>query len=329
MFNKEKIHLSVIIVNYNAFNITCRCLSSLIKTSSELNLQIILIDNASKANNVQLIQDLFPQIYIIENKVNQGFAKACNQGFRVAKGDYILLLNPDTIVLPKAVQYSLDFIKNDNHIGILGCKLLNPDKTLQYSCSNFLGIRNILSVNLFLYRIFPGSRIFGHNPYMTYFDYDKVGSVDVVMGAFMMIRQKMLERIGYFDERFFVYSEENDFCLRARQAGWDVVFFPKAEILHQQGAVSSSISGQSYLMLHESLNLYANKHFNGFKKMLIAIILLSGVIIRWFIWQIVRLLRLQRFDNINSKLEIYKRTIIWYFSTDKKKHQLIYENLDR
>ena len=221
MLNEElhKIDVSTIIVNWNTCNITCDCLKSVFEQTKELSFEVIVVDNASSDGSVEMIRHDFPQVNLIENSENKGFAAANNQGMAIANGCYVLLLNSDTIILDNAISKTISFADAHPEAAVTGCRVLNPDRSLQPTCFMFPSILNMLFESSYLYKLFPRSKFFGRER-MTWWDRSDVREVDVVTGCFMLVRREAIEQVGIMDERFFVYGEETDWCYRFKRASW-------------------------------------------------------------------------------------------------------------
>ncbi len=274
--------VSIIIVNYNTCNLLRECLSSILQHTHGLDFEIIVIDNASNDGSREMLEKEFPQVVRIYNPRNIGFAAANNQGIKRATGNYILLLNSDTRIIGDAIRATYDFMEKHPRVGIAGCKLLHADGSLQPSCRSFPSVWNIFVESFFLYLLFRNTKLFGRY-YMSYFDHQSVCEVEVVMGAFMFIRRTTFDTVGLFDEDYFLYSEETDFCYRAHRAGIKTFFYPHAAIIHLEGG-SASDSQLRFRRLHQGVLLFLRKHFTGAS--LIAAISLKqlGVILRIFIY---------------------------------------------
>ncbi len=252
--------LSIIIVSWNVREYLLRCLSSLAKTSHRASMEIIVVDNASTDGSLDMVRKEFPQAVVIANDANRGFAAANNQGIRQAKGEYLLLLNPDTEVDRGMVDSLFAWMQNHPTAGIAGCKLLNSDQTLQPSVRRFPTLAVLCLYLLKLHRLFPGlpsiKRYLAQD-----FDYTKEQGVDQVMGACMMIRKKTIDEVGFLDEKFFVWFEEVDFCYRAREDGWGVWYTPASYLIHhlsQSFGKVSAVRKQARFAL--SARHYARKH---------------------------------------------------------------------
>jgi N-acetylglucosaminyl-diphospho-decaprenol L-rhamnosyltransferase len=231
--------LSIIIVSYNTSRLLQECLASLVNNSCSHELEIFVVDNDSKDDSVPMVQAHFPQVKLITNQQNMGFAAANNQAYKHFTGSYIILLNPDACVKPGAIDQAVDFMENHPDVGICGGRLVNANGHLEPSARRFPN-------SLFKFLIISGlsdkfstSKFFSGADYK-YFDHQTPLEVDWVPGTFSLIRRAMLEEIGFFDERFYLYYEETDLCLRARRAGWKIYFFPGAEVIHVGGASSKT-----------------------------------------------------------------------------------------
>jgi O-antigen biosynthesis protein len=217
--------LSIIIVTFNCQNYILDCLSSVLKVNIGQN--IFVVDNGSFDETPDIINKKFLEVRLIKNKVNLGFAAAANQGAEIANGKYLLFLNPDTVVKPDSIDQMLRVVKSNNKIGIAGCKILNSEGLLQPSCGNFPTIANIIldripSVN----KILKTELIRKKN----YYDYGQ--TPDWISGAFFLVRKDIFTKLGGFDEDYFMYIEDVDFCFRAKQAGYKVYYNSDASIVH-------------------------------------------------------------------------------------------------
>lgn len=270
--------LSIIIINYNTRDLLRACLKSVFQQTREIEFEVIVVDNASLDGSREMLEQEFTHVKKIFNTENRGFAAANNQAIKQAKGIYILLLNSDTEVLDGAIQKTAAFMQQHPEASIVGCKLLNADRTIQPSCRSFPSVWNLFSESFFFYKLFARTRLFGKY-YMSFFDYASTREVDVVMGAFMLIRREVFDAIGHFDEDYFMYAEETDFCYRASKLGYKTYFFSEAAIMHIGGG-STRDSQKSFDLLHSSLLLFLHKHFNGFRLLLAVGLKNLGVALR-------------------------------------------------
>ncbi|HKP12740.1 MAG TPA: glycosyltransferase family 2 protein [Blastocatellia bacterium] len=223
--------LSIIIVNWNTRDITRDCLRSVREHAGGVAYEVIVVDNASSDGSAEMIRAEFPKVHLIANDENVGFGRANNQAMRVARGRYFLLLNSDTVIFDDSIQRLVSFIADDPRIGIAGCKLLFEDGTLQSSCSRFPSIRVALLEDLMLYKFLP-RRLQGELLLGGYWPHDRARDVEAVWGAAMMVRRRVFEQTGGFDERIFMYGEDLEWCMRVHDRGWRIAFTPEAAIVH-------------------------------------------------------------------------------------------------
>jgi len=254
--------VSIIIVNWNTWDCLKDCLNSVYQQTQDIEFEIIVVDNGSTDGSAVKVKEEFGHVCLIENHENRGFAAANNQGLAVAKARYVLLLNSDTIILKNSIQKTIEFADANPDAAVVGCRVLNPDKTLQETCFMFPSLFNLMLSVSYLYKIFPKSKFFGRER-MTWWNRSDVRDVDVVTGCFMLLRRESIEEIGILDERFFIYGEETDWCYRFKQAGWKVYFTPDAEIIHLGGASSKQAKPEMILQLRGSILLFLKKHNNS------------------------------------------------------------------
>lgn len=253
--------LSVIIVSYNVREFLEQALLSLQQALSTISHEIFVVDNASSDGTVSFLKKRFPDITFFENKENRGFARANNQALAHAQGDYICLINPDTIVQEDTFAVLLDFFETHPDAGMVGCKILNPDGSLQLACRRsfptpWVALTKIVG----LARLFPKSRWFGRYN-LTFLDEDQVSEVEAISGSFMVVRRSIVENIGGLDEDFFMYGEDLDWCYRIRQTGYNIYYVPLTQIIHFKGESSKKSPFQQRRLFYEAMRLFVQKHF--------------------------------------------------------------------
>jgi N-acetylglucosaminyl-diphospho-decaprenol L-rhamnosyltransferase len=231
--------ISTVIVSFNTRDILRGCLTELFANSQGLDMEVFVVDNRSSDGSAQMVEREFPKVHLIANTENLGFAAANNQAFRLARGRYIVLLNPDAFVKPGALQAAVSFMERTPGCGICGGRLVDLDGHLDPSARRFPTWPAKLSTLTGMSSRYPGSPVFNRHDFGG-FAHDRHREVDWVPGTFVVLRQRMLAQIGLFDERFFIYYEETDLCLRARKNGWTVFFVPEAEVVHIGGASSKT-----------------------------------------------------------------------------------------
>ena len=254
--------VTICIVSYQTRNLLRDCLNSIFDTAGSLSFEVIVVDNHSDDGTVEMVNAEFPGVRLLVNDHNAGYTRPNNQAMRESKGRYIVLLNPDTVVKPKAIAGLFGFLEVNPQIGIVGPKVLNRDGTLQKQCRRSEA-RPWDSFCYFsgLSRLFPHDRRFA-GYLMTYLDENMTHEAEAVSGSCMMIRRQVIEQIGYQDENFFAYQEDTDYCRRARLAGWKVFYNPLAQITHYGGEGGSNVQPfRSIIEWHRSYYLYYRKHF--------------------------------------------------------------------
>jgi hypothetical protein len=272
------IDLSIIIVNYNVKEFLQNLLNSISKASGNLTIETIVVDNASTDGSVEVIRDNYPEVDLIASESNLGFGAANNLALERAKGKYLLLINPDTIVKEDTFTKLINYLEQVPDIGMIGCKVLNPDGTLQLSCRrSFPGPWTSFTKVTGLSRLFPNSRLFAKYN-LTYLDPDESYEVDAISGAFMMFRREVYEKIGGFDPQFFMYGEDLDLCYRTQQAGYKVFYYPETEIIHYKGESTKRSSLDETKVFYDAMHLFVKKHFSA--SFLVEAILQFAIILR-------------------------------------------------
>jgi GT2 family glycosyltransferase len=252
--------VSVIIVNYNTKELLRQALSALYQNNSGIHLEVIVFDNASTDDSLAMLQDDFPAIQMIRSSLNLGFAKANNLAIEKTYGRYILLLNPDTIIQNNAIRIAKEFMDKHPEVGICGPKVVLPNGKLDSPCRRSFKTPAIYFFKaLGLTALFPKSRCFGKY-YLSYLDENQITEVDSVIGAFLMIRRRTLEEIGLLDEGFYMYAEEEDWCFRAKKAGWKVIYNPEATIVHYKAASARQQRGLTIYYWHRSALRFHRKN---------------------------------------------------------------------
>ncbi len=289
----KPIDISIIIVNWNTRDILRDCLASVYAQTQGIEFEVIVIDNASSDGSVEMVKFEFPQVILIENTDNKGFAAANNQGMRIANGRYVLLLNSDTLILDSAIQKTLNFAECHPSAAVVGCRVLNPDRSLQPTCFMFPSVLNLFLSATYLYKLFPKSRFLGREQ-MTWWGRDDVRSVDVVTGCFMLVRQEAIQQVGLMDEDYFMYAEETDWCYRFKQAGWQNLFYPDAQIIHLGGQSSKQVRVEMLIQLRRAILQFMQKNYGCAHYLLGKLLILLFFAVRIPVWFVVSLLPSKR-----------------------------------
>lgn len=256
------IDLSIIIVNYNVKEFLKNLLDSINKAAQNLTLEIIVVDNASDDGSTEMIKEKFPDIILIENKSNVGFGKANNQGLKIAKGRFILLINPDTLVAEDTFQKMIEFFDSHPDVGMAGCKILNPDGTLQLACRrSFPGPWTAFTKVTGLSTLFPKSKLFARYN-LTFLDENQTYEVDAISGSFMMLRKEVYGKVGGFDEQFFMYGEDLDFCYRIQKAEYKIFYVHTTQIIHYKGESTKRSTLDETKIFYQAMHLFVKKHLS-------------------------------------------------------------------
>lgn len=255
MTSAPDLDLSVIIVSFNTRDILNRCLEHLIGGLPDERSEVIVVDNASSDGSADSVEALFPSVRLLRSESNLGFAAANNLAIGQARGRYLLLLNPDTILSGDAVEQALQRLDCEPGIAMVGARLRDEAGADQPSARLFPSLLNeFLSLSGLADR-FPASRFFGRGD-RRWCPADREALVDWVPGAFALLRRSALDQVGLFDERFFLYYEEVDLCRRLHAAGWQIAYWPTIEVMHVGGASSRTITGETFSSSGAQLTLW-------------------------------------------------------------------------
>ena len=262
--------VSVLIVNWNVRDLLAECLASLYRDQQPFTFEVWLVDNASTDGSVAVLQERFPQVHLIQNQDNPGFAQGNLQAYTRSSGRYILMLNPDTILEPGALALLYQYLEEHPQTAGVGPDLRNPDSTRQMGCYPFPTLSRELWRLLHLDRLWS----YGVYPVERWETMDP-RSVDVVQGACFLLRRTALEQVGFLDPDYYMYTEEVDLCYRLKHAGWGISWLPAARVIHFGGQSTHQAAEAMFLRLYESKILFFRKHYGdfsaGFYKLILSI----------------------------------------------------------
>lgn len=255
------VKLSIIIVNFNVKDYLKYLLDSLKEAVKNISYEIIVVDNDSADGSVHMLRTEFPEIILIENEKNQGFAAGCNMGIKKSTGDFILLINPDCIVNKDTLEKMLEFFEKHEDCGLAGCKILNTDGSLQLACrrsfptpaSAFFKLTGLSS-------FFHKNRIFGKYN-LSYLPDNQIAEIDAVSGSFMMFRSEIIRQVGYLDETYFMYGEDLDFCYRIKEKGWKIYYNPETNIIHHKGKSSEKSDFDRIKTFYKAMDIFVKSHY--------------------------------------------------------------------
>jgi O-antigen biosynthesis protein len=260
-----QLRLSVIIVNYNVKYFLEQCLLSVLKNSAGLNIQIIVVDNYSTDGSIGYLQPKFPEVKFIANETNTGFSKACNKGLEYANGEYVLFLNPDTIIAEDCFEKCISFFETHSDCGAVGVKMVDGSGSfLKESKRSFPSPLTSLYKLSGLSVLFPKSKTFSRY-HLGHLNKNRDHEVDVLAGAFMMIRKEVLEKVGSFDETFFMYGEDVDLSYRIQKAGYKNYYFAGTTLIHFKGESTRRGSLNYVKMFYKAMSVFVRKHYGGTK----------------------------------------------------------------
>ncbi|MEO0074773.1 MAG: glycosyltransferase family 2 protein [candidate division WOR-3 bacterium] len=285
--------LSIIIVNYNAKDFLFQCLKSIERADKPNSYEIIIVDNNSIDSSKIMIKKEFPDIKLIENIENIGFAKANNQGIKLSQGNYILLLNPDTVIYPNTLSRTIEFLNSNPKIGVVTCYVELADGKIDPACHRgfptpwasfcyFIGLE----------KLFPKSRILG-GYHLGWLPLSTIHEIDTPSGCFYLVRREVIEQVGLLDESYFLFYEEVDWSYRIKQAGWKIYYFPEVKITHYKG-ISSGIKKNTSKLSRatkeikrnainsfcDSIKIFYDKHYKDKYPLIITWFIYLGVWIK-------------------------------------------------
>ena len=275
--------LSIVIVNYNVKAFLQQALESILKATQSIETEIFVVDNHSVDGSLDMLRSEFPQINLIANEDNRGFAIANNQAIKEATGDYVWLLNPDTLIQEDTPEKLISVMEADQKIGLLGCKILNDDGSLQLACRRSFPTPWVAFTKLLgLATFFPKSKLFGQYN-LTYLSPDEAYEVEAVSGSCMFVRRSALDDVGMLDETFFMYGEDLDWCYRFGTSGWKVFYTPETSIVHYKGESSKVAAWDTMSHFYKAMDIFARKHFKGSSRFPMHWILRGGILIRYLV----------------------------------------------
>jgi O-antigen biosynthesis protein len=285
------VELSVIIVNYNVRFFLEQCLYSIKAASHSVDVEVIVVDNNSTDGSVHYLSKAFPDVTFISNDFNAGFSKGCNQGLAVSKGEYVLFLNPDTLIAEDSFEKCISFFKTHPDAGALGVRMIDGSgHFLKESKRSFPSPMTSLYKLFGLSMIFPDSKIFGRY-HLGHLPENQNHEVDVLAGAYFMARKDIIENIGSFDETFFMYGEDVDLSYRIQQAGFKNYYFPETSIIHFKGESTRRGSLNYVRMFYNAMNIFVRKHYGGAKAGLFRFFIQVAIAVRAVVAAIAKAVR--------------------------------------
>lgn len=307
--------VAIVIVSWNTKGLLRKCLQSVIDETKKYSYEIWVVDNNSPDGSAQMVAEEFPQVKLIANATNNGFAPANNQALREATAKSYLLLNPDTVVLNGAIDKMLDYLFTKNP-GAVVCKLLNEDLTLQKSVNNFFSLWSSFFENRFFAELFINMDLSGKR-FMSYWDHNSEREIDWAYGAVILFSREVYERVGVLDDRYYIYAEEMDFFIRLRKAGYKAIFLPDVHIIHLGRSSSRQRRGEMFIMNYKSFYLFLKLHY-PFHTYYIYRFRVHLYLVFWLLRWLLQFgaAKLRGKDNAEAKeqMGVYWKTLVWHYT---------------
>ncbi len=306
--------ISIVILNYNVKAFLEQCLMAIERARHNFKIEIFVVDNASVDGSQAMVKKRFPQVHLIENKKNLGFARANNQALKLARGKYAFILNPDTLIQEDTLLILKSFLDTHPDVGAVGCKLINPDGSFQIGSRRSLPTPWVAFSRIIgLSRIFPNSKLFGRYN-MTYLDPNLECEVDVLSGSLLFVRMDTMRKVGYFDEDYFMYGEDIDLCYRIKKAGYGIFYTPTTKAIHYSGESTKKGEFSFITNFHSAMLTFINKNFRDHYPILLRLALIVGVYTRIFIayfWRALTNFAAPLLDVVLIILNIFIAIKIW------------------
>ena len=300
----DAVDVSIIIVAWNVRQLLNDCLKSVFDETKGICYEVIYVDNASEDDSVEMVRREFPEVRIIENENNEGFIRANNQAIEVSRGRYVLLLNSDTVVLDNAIGKTVEFADSHPEAAVVGCRVLNTDRSLQRDCFMYPSLLNMILSAVYLHKIFPRSRFLGRER-MTYWDFDDVREVQTVCGCYSMVRAEAIKQVGLMDEAYYVYGDDPDWCYRFEKRGWKNLYTPHATIIHHGGRTTRQRPQAFKLQLYGSTLIFMRLHRSRLEFTLACVAVALTLFIRTPYWIVKALVSKKERDHAINTAKAY------------------------
>ncbi len=328
------IDLSIVIVSFNTRDMLKDCLQSLEAVRCE-SVEVFVVDNASGDGSPEMVKELFPWVTLIENSQNLGFAPANNQAILKSSGRYVMLLNSDTVMLRETPDSIIAFMDEESSAGIVGCKLLNTDGTLQPSTTSFPNVIKD-SVGLLLkgnflkntprarYWLSKIGKLLGQQA-SRFDDHAEIKEIDYPRGACFTIRRQVIGQIGVLDEDYFFTGEELDYCYRAKQKGWKVYYYPEVAVIHHDHGASKRVMGKVLVQTRKSALIFYQKHYSKMTTILMTAGVTVALLLSIFFKFIALLFKPKDAQKIRADIEVFWFTIKIHYSKSFRNQNVLTE----
>jgi GT2 family glycosyltransferase len=316
--------LSIIIVNYNVKYFLEHCVKSVLRACHGLQAEVLVVDNLSKDGSVAMMQQMYPTVHTIANTENVGFAKANNQALKIAKGKYVIYLNPDTIVAEDCFKLCIDYLENNPKVGALGPRLIDgKGQFLPESKRGFPSAKTAFYKIAGLSSLFKTSKTF-NNYHLGHLSEFEINEVDILAGCFMMCRKDVLDKVGGFDEQYFMYGEDIDLSYQINKEGYKNVYFPLTSVLHYKGESTKKETMNYVRMFYEAMIKFAKKNFTGGNKTIYILLITLGVYFRAIIAFINRIVSVIKLPLLDAAVLIASLLAVKYVWVHKIKTSINY-----
>jgi GT2 family glycosyltransferase len=305
--------LSIVIICWNDLKVISNCLRSIYEETKAIDFEVIVSDNGSNDGSIDYIRRHYSQVQVVENKANLGFARGNNAGIRVAKGEYVLILNPDTIIHERALEKLVAFAERHPEAGAFGCRVLNPDGTFQNPARPLPSLRGYLLAGLYLRWLGRVSSFFASDLYPGWGGHSE-RPIGFQSGCCILFRGGLLRQLGGFDERFFYHFEESDLCLRVWESGASILFYPGAEITHLGGQSVGRFPIRFALETYRSGYRFFWKHYGQKGIRRIRWIYLLSLGLRFGGYYLLNVFKPS--EALKNRLEMYRVSLKWHYRID-------------
>lgn len=292
--------LSICIVNWNTCGLLRDCLKSIYDDPDCSHWQVIVVDNASSDDSVEMVQREFPSAQLLQRETNEGFVGANNLAMKSARAPYWLLLNSDTRVEPGSLRQLVDFMDATPAAGAVGAKLLNGDGSLQLSCGKAPTFWSEMANKILLHKLFPLYKFSSWN-------HAQIREVGWVTGACLLVRRQAADRVGLLDPAIFMFYEDLEWCLRIRKGGWKIFYHAFSRVVHLGGQSTRQNFGEMLVVSHQSLFYWYGKHFSGFQLGVLRLLTPVEMLLRSFIWSVMYCIRPGRRGEVRQRLQAYRK----------------------
>ena len=303
--------VSIVIVSWNTRDILRECLASLSAETRDVSFEVVVVDNASNDGSPDMVKCEFPEVILLENGENRGFAAANNQGITIARGRYVLLLNSDTIVIDNAIGKTVKYAGQHSDAAVVGCQVWGSRERIQTTCFRFPSVLNVFLQGTGLARAFKYNHFLGREWFL-WWQRDSEREVDVIPGMFMLVRKEVIDEVGLMDESYFLSFEDTDWCYRFAKAGWKRLFWPSAKIIHvhKGGHSTKQDALRMFVQQQKSLLIFFKKHYGLISTLLVRTMMVFSFGGRYCVSTLILILRL--IFGKNAKYESNKNREFWW-----------------